>query len=885
MHDSTDIENSGHAEDLSTGEDDTGVSLYEAEEQISTDAATAYDDAELTADASDLDFDAPATMEPPDSLGQDSGDLVDQTEALDGQHQDLQAIIESLAQAMDVENEQRRMLEEAEQRAGENRHEISDEDTYLAQFMGKYDATDLSGAQDPENYMDYSVADGDAPDAATIDTDEYVPDIDYSDYNDADTDGTSHLGTTADAPAEDEQTLDELLASLKFTSASAASTPPADASYDGFPMQVPKIEDLWQELGTTWPVIERSPEVVAKIEELWRRLKQAHDSGVSASDISNLFQSLAGTQESDSVAQYLHSIDDTDDATDNTGAADRSSSGEVADIVRRILAGAKAADIADDIAQEDGTEPSAAGAVVESDDDAMLRKYFSSLSDEAEAPEPIPGRQAARPGTGKRGTAGAQREHGISAEEKAILQEILGDNLDQNIVQASDVSSDSTSDSGSETLDEKLKHILQEANITDDVIDMPAVNRFSTKDSAGKSAKSSAGGTASKPVKAQTTALPQPQPMTAGATPTTSSPEKSEGSYLLPLGLAAAVILTAGWIWMSMFGGDSRNSANLAQTATTTDTPRKKAQAKEKFMTPEQRMEEFRRSVGLDDNTRNVAGSATIAQNQSSRDRGSDAGGSNRYNQQNNDYTTNSNSTTENYAYQADTTYYSEPAADTGFQYDNTYTYQDTTPQSAATGTAESAAPLVSQQPDQASVYTSINESLSISTQNIQNLVDDSLDRLRTSTQSGLQDLSQRVNRLEDVIGQLQQAIESLLRQSDAARSDQSQNLARLEDRLVSLETTQKEAFNASIERDKEGVTIVITEPGSDPYGDGRSGGTISEVVHTVVKGDTLWDIAAKYINDPFRYPELARLSKIKNPDLIYPGDRVKIIRRYLLQR
>jgi chemotaxis signal transduction protein/LysM repeat protein len=51
----------------------------------------------------------------------------------------------------------------------------------------------------------------------------------------------------------------------------------------------------------------------------------------------------------------------------------------------------------------------------------------------------------------------------------------------------------------------------------------------------------------------------------------------------------------------------------------------------------------------------------------------------------------------------------------------------------------------------------------------------------------------------------------------------------------------------------------------------------IEEVSHIVEKGDTLWAIAKRFINDPFRYPELARLSKIKNPDLIYPGDRVLI--------
>ncbi len=52
---------------------------------------------------------------------------------------------------------------------------------------------------------------------------------------------------------------------------------------------------------------------------------------------------------------------------------------------------------------------------------------------------------------------------------------------------------------------------------------------------------------------------------------------------------------------------------------------------------------------------------------------------------------------------------------------------------------------------------------------------------------------------------------------------------------------------------------------------------TVREVVHIVVKGDTLWAIAKKYVHDPFRYPELARLSRIKNPDRIYPGNRVRI--------
>ncbi len=71
---------------------------------------------------------------------------------------------------------------------------------------------------------------------------------------------------------------------------------------------------------------------------------------------------------------------------------------------------------------------------------------------------------------------------------------------------------------------------------------------------------------------------------------------------------------------------------------------------------------------------------------------------------------------------------------------------------------------------------------------------------------------------------------------------------------------------------------MIITHP---PLSNSARIQHIDQIVHTVIKGDTLWHIAQRYIHNPYRYPELARLNKIHNPDLIYPGDQVRIIRIY----
>jgi LysM domain len=50
---------------------------------------------------------------------------------------------------------------------------------------------------------------------------------------------------------------------------------------------------------------------------------------------------------------------------------------------------------------------------------------------------------------------------------------------------------------------------------------------------------------------------------------------------------------------------------------------------------------------------------------------------------------------------------------------------------------------------------------------------------------------------------------------------------------------------------------------------------------HVVVRGDTLWDISAKFLASPWKWPQVWQFNKeqIKNPHLIYPGDIVYLDR------
>ena len=78
---------------------------------------------------------------------------------------------------------------------------------------------------------------------------------------------------------------------------------------------------------------------------------------------------------------------------------------------------------------------------------------------------------------------------------------------------------------------------------------------------------------------------------------------------------------------------------------------------------------------------------------------------------------------------------------------------------------------------------------------------------------------------------------------------------------------------NAKAAADKNPGTYVFSNDGVAIYPEKA---VETYRIHTVVKGDTLWDIAKKYLGDGSRYPEIKTLNNLKS-NVIYSGWKLKI--------
>lgn len=86
-----------------------------------------------------------------------------------------------------------------------------------------------------------------------------------------------------------------------------------------------------------------------------------------------------------------------------------------------------------------------------------------------------------------------------------------------------------------------------------------------------------------------------------------------------------------------------------------------------------------------------------------------------------------------------------------------------------------------------------------------------------------------------------------------------------------------EETPSANEEASEEVVSPTeIPSPTESPV---TENGAITGEKYTVVEGDHLWGISVRAFGDGYRWPEIAKLNNIANPDLIYPGQEFSLPR------
>ena len=87
------------------------------------------------------------------------------------------------------------------------------------------------------------------------------------------------------------------------------------------------------------------------------------------------------------------------------------------------------------------------------------------------------------------------------------------------------------------------------------------------------------------------------------------------------------------------------------------------------------------------------------------------------------------------------------------------------------------------------------------------------------------------------------------------------------------IPTAAQAAETAETAQPEENGSI-RTEPGT---GVGDTTNSQKGIVHTVVKGDTLWDLTEKYLGNPWYWPKVWSYNQhIENPHWIYPGNTIR---------
>jgi len=83
-------------------------------------------------------------------------------------------------------------------------------------------------------------------------------------------------------------------------------------------------------------------------------------------------------------------------------------------------------------------------------------------------------------------------------------------------------------------------------------------------------------------------------------------------------------------------------------------------------------------------------------------------------------------------------------------------------------------------------------------------------------------------------------------------------------------------ALNAQAPVEKDTAKVVTD---TTPVALQQGGGDTGERTHTVKRGNTLWDIARMYLNDPFQWPEIYRYNRdiVEDPHWIFPGEVLRI--------